>query len=298
MRLALAALALLVLPQEKIELRLKHTKGVPVWYRSTQTTTTEIQGAKIEQEMSMTISMTPTEVDAKGAASLVCKYEGVAVKSGGPQGELDYDSDKDKEVPEDPMAKMMSKLVGQSFTVKMTPSGKVTEVTGFEKIVDAMLQGIGDEAQEAMTKEMMKQMFSDEAFKGMMQQMSPPLPEEKVGKGDTWSTEFTMKMPFVGGMKFALKSKLADLKGTDATIDQDIRIELKPADDKENNPFAGLFEMKEAKGTSTALFSAERGVFIHQKAVIDMVMEAGGNELKARSSVEMKLVEPKKKKEF
>lgn len=293
MKILVPALALLLAAQDgKVDLRWKYQKGQELRYKTVQKTATEAAGNTIQQEMSTTFAMNVDDVDDKGLATLTCKYDAVAIKMAGLQ-ELDYDSEKDKEAPDEPMAQMMSKLVGQSFTMKMTPSGKVTDVKGFDKILEAMMKGAGGEAEQEMARQMMKQMFSDDAFKSMMQQMSPPLPEEKVGKGDTWSNEFTLKMPFLGAMKFGIKSKLNDIKEKNAHIDQDLKIELKP-DDKDENPLAGLVELKDAKGKSTCVFSLERGLFLSQKATMEMTLAAGGQEMPVKTETELKLVEKKK----
>jgi len=293
MKILIPTLALLLSAQdEKLELRWKYQKGQELRYKTTQKTATEAAGSSIKQEMSTTFAMKVDEVDEKGLATLTCKYDAVAIKMSGFQ-ELDYDSEKDKEAPDEPMALMMSKLVGQSFVMKMTPSGRVTDVKGFDKILEAMMKAAGEDADQEMARQMMKQMFSDDAFKSMMQQMSPPLPEEKVGKGDTWSNEFTLKMPILGSMKFGIKSKLNDIKEKNAVIDQDVKIELK-ADEKDENPLAGLIELKDAKGKSSCVFSLERGLFLSQKATMEMTIAAGGQEMPVKTESELRLIEKKK----
>ncbi len=289
MKLVLPALALALFLQDKVELKWKFQKGQEHRYRLTQKMATEFGGASILQEMASTYSMSVTEVDEKGAATLSCKYEAVAVKANFPE-EYDYDSEKDKEPPEQEYPKMMSRVLGKSFTMKMTTSGKVTDVKGIDKVLEAMLQGAGNEQAEMMAK----QMFNDESFRTMMQQMSPMLPEQKVGKGDTWASDFTVKMPIIGGLKYAVKSKLNDLKDQNALIDQEIKIEVK-ADADENNPLAGLFEIKNAKARASSVFAVEQGRFVSQRAVMEMTISVQGNDVPMKAETEMKLADKAKK---
>jgi hypothetical protein len=290
MKLMIPALALLLsaatAQDGTTDLRWKFQKDQELLYKSTQKTSMVAGGQGIKQEMSTTISMTVTEVDEKGAGTITARYVALSAKSEGPQ-EYDYDSEKDKEAPTEPPLSLMARLVGQSFTLKMSASGRVLEVKGFDKILDTMVKG--DENAAAM----MKQMFSDEAYKGMMQQMTPPLPEGKVAKGATWANDFSIKMPFLGNIKFCMNSTLTDIKDQNALVDQEITIELKPGDDKDN-PMAGMVEIKNSKGKSTSVFSIERGCFLSQKGRMEMTLSAGGQEMPLLTESEFTLVEKKK----
>lgn len=288
-----AILCLAALQDEKVELRWKFAKGQELRYKTSQKATVEFAGNEMGQQSGTTYRMTVNDVDEKGVATITTKYEGVFVKSAMPQ-EFEYDSEKDKELPEEPMARMQAKLVGQSFTMKMTSAGKVSEVKGFEKILEGMLKDApGDEAQQEMAREMIKQMFSDDTMKSMMQQVVPMLPEEKVGKGDKWTSDFTLKIPMLGRMKVTIASKLKEFKDKDAHIEQDLKIELK-ANEDEANPLAGLMEIKDMKGSAATVFSMERGIFLSSKSTMQMMMSAGGNEIPMKIETEMKLAEKKK----
>jgi hypothetical protein len=274
MKLLGAALLLVLSAQDKVELRWKWQKDQELVYKSSQQTKMEFGGQPMEQQMSYTYSMTVTDVAESGEATIRVKYLAVATKGAGPQGEYDYDSEKDKEAPSEGPAAMQAKMVGQSFTMKMTPVGRVTDVQGYDKVLEAMMKGGED---NPGVRAQLKQMFSNDTFKGMMQQMAPPLPEEKVGPGDGWANEFTVKMPMIGGMMFSLKSKLADLKENNAHIDQDIKVELKGGD--KDNPLAGLVEIREGKGKASSVYSLEKGCFLSQKSTMEMKMTIKNNEM-------------------
>ncbi|HLY72902.1 MAG TPA: DUF6263 family protein [Planctomycetota bacterium] len=290
MKLLMAAF-LLALPaaQDKVELRWKWQKGQELVYKSVQKTQLEFGGAPMDQHMGYTYSLTIADVAESGEATITVKYLAVVTKGNGPTGEYDYDSEKDKEPPTEGPAAMQAKMVGQSFTMKMTPTGKVTDVQGYDKVLEAMTKGSGEEA--AAVRAQLKQMFNNDTFKGMMQQMAPPLPEEKVGKGDSWSNEFQVKMPMIGGMNFTLKSRLSDLQDNNAHIEQDIKVELKGGD--KDNPLAGLVEIKDGKGKATAVYSTDKGCFLSQKSSMDMTIAVQGQSMPMKTVVELILVSRK-----
>jgi len=284
------ALLLSLCAQDKVDLKWKWQKGQELVYKSSQKTLMEFGGQPMDQSMGYTYSMTVTDVSADGEATILMKYLAVSTKGMDLQGEYEYDSEKDKEAPKEGPAAMQARMVGQSFTMKMNALGRVTDVQGYDKVLEAMMKGAGDEA--AAMKGQLKQMFNNETFKGMMQQMAPPLPETKVAKGDAWANDFTVKMPMIGGMKFATKAKLVELQNNQATIEQAIDVKMVGADDKDN-PLAGMVEIKDGKGKATAVFSLEQGCFVTQKSTMEMKIAFSGQEMPMKTVVELKLV-PKK----
>jgi hypothetical protein len=287
MKLFAAALVLVLSLQDKVELRWKWTKGQELVYKSSQKMIMEFGGAPMEQSMGYTYSMTVNEVADSGEATLTIKYLAVVAKGSLPV-EYDYDSEKDKEAPADGPAAMQAKMVGQSFTMKLTSLGRVTAVQGYDKVLDAMLKGAPEDNPQMRMQ--LKQMYNDEAFKGTMQQMFPPLPESKVGKDDPWKSEFLVKVPMLGGMTFSQASKVTDVKEGNAHFDQDLKVEMK---DEKENPLAGVMELKEAKGKASAAFSADKGCIVTQKSTMAMKMTVQGNPLTMTTTGEVRLVSRK-----
>jgi len=248
----------------------------------------EFGGAPMEQHMGYTYSMTVTDVTDAGEATLTIKYLAVVARGSVPV-EYDYDSEKDKEAPTEGPAAMQAKMVGQSFTMKLTPLGRVTAVQGYDKVLEAMMKGATEDNPQVRMQ--LKQMYNDDAFKGTMQQMFPPLPEAKVGKDDPWKSEYIVKVPMLGGMTFSQDSKVTDVKEGNALFDQDLKVEMKGGD--KDNPLAGLVEIKDAKGKASGIFSLEKGCFLSQKSSMDMVLGVQGNQMPMKTVVELKLVSRK-----
>jgi hypothetical protein len=279
MKLLSAALLLLAFPsfsQEKVELRWKWQKGQEVVYKSMNRTLMQFGGQPIDQQMGYTTSMTATEVSESGEAAILVKYLAVVAKGVGPGGEFEYDSEKDKEPPADGPAAIQARMVGQSFTMKMNPRGRVTEVQGYDKVLEAMMKGAGDEA--GPMKAQLKQLFTNDTFKGMMQQQIPPLPEGKMAKGDSWTNDFTVKAPMIGGLKFATKAKLSELQGNDATIDQDIEIKMVGGDDNKDQPVRGPGGNQGRQGQGLGGFLRREGLHRLPEVHLEMTFSISGRE--------------------
>jgi len=286
MKLLAATLVLALSVQDKVELRWKWTKGQELTYKHSQKMIMEVAGQPIEQLMGYTYSMTVQDVTDAGDTTLTIKYLAVVAKGTIPV-EYDYDSEKDKEAPTEGPAAMQAKMVGQSFTMKLDPLGRVTAVQGYDKVLEALMKGAPEDNPQMRMQ--LKQMYNDESFKGTMQQMFPPLPKDKVGKNDPWKTEFLVKVPMLGGMNFVQDSKITDLKDGNAHFDQDLKVEMKDKD----NPLAGIMELQEAKGKASAAFSTDKGCIVSQKQTMAMKMTVQGNPMTMTMTGEMKLVSRK-----
>lgn len=291
MKLLVMTALLLSAQDGKVDLKWKFEKGRELTYQQTQKQSMEIFGTAMEQETRQTQVWKVKDVAADGTATIETKCVAVASKASGAM-EFEYDSEKDKEVPENPQVKMMAKMVGKVFTLKMTPRGKIVEMKGFDALMEDMLKELGEDA--GPMREMLKQMLSDDTMKSAMQQLAPMLPEKAVGKGDTWKDEFTLKFPMIGGMKFGVGSTMTDLAGGEAKIAQDWTIELKGGEEDKDNPLAGLIKITDSKGKAQIAFSVEKGCFISQKITMDLTMEANGQQIPIKTQSEMKLLEPKK----
>lgn len=299
MRLILAAATLLAIAQDRVELKWKFQKGQEFRYCVTQKSTVDMAAMTLEQSVKTTLSYTVDEVAEDGAASVTIKYESVAAKATGPM-EYDYDSERDKEVPRHPAVATMARMVGLSFTVKMEPSGRILEVKGFDKLLEAILKDAGDDPQVPMMREMLKQNFSDETMRSNMQQSFLPLPPGPVAKGDSWKNEMTMQVPMIGKMSVSGQTRLTDVQGTEAHLEQDWKMEPQKSEGQgdPNNPMAGLVQMAGMKARSKGVFSLERGLFLQVQADSTVTMSAAGQEMEVHVVNETRLLEGKRRRGY
>jgi hypothetical protein len=209
-----------------------------------------IEGA--EQETTQTIgigeTLNVTAVDAEGTMTVEVVFGPMSIKSSGPQGEFEYDSEN----PPDEIAlqaRAFAAMVGQGFTMKLTPKGHVTAIEGvdemFQKIFDAVELPEGQMKEAIMTD--LKRQFGDAALSEMMEKTMAMLPTEPVGVGDSWDRTMTVTT----GLPSTIEDTwtLVDRKDGLATIE--VKSTLKPNEDAppmKMGPFSMKFGLS---GTQT-----------------------------------------------
>jgi hypothetical protein len=223
---------------EKIFLQLRFEEGKTYRMRMTtqQKITQTMQGRTMEMPQSIGFGLTQAvkEVKEDGTAVVQVTYDSIQFKQEGPMGAMDYDSDNPPEtVPL--MAKGFAALVGQGFSLDMTPEGRVIRVEGADQLLARVTESI-DIAVPAMRSTIetqMKQQFGDQALKEMMEQMMAIYPEEAVAVGDSWSRKMTVArgFPMIIDNNWTLKSR------ADGVAVVEVSSKVEP------NPDAGPMEM-------------------------------------------------------
>jgi len=104
-----------------------------------------------------------------------------------PNGNMEFDSDKKDE--NDKMSKVLGGIVKKPFSVKMTKSGKITDVSGVESLFTGAFDSVGqvDEMQKKQILDQVMQSYGNKAFKGNMEMGTAIFPDTKVSKGDSWT---------------------------------------------------------------------------------------------------------------
>ncbi|HMR82268.1 MAG TPA: DUF6263 family protein [Niabella sp.] len=81
-------------------------------------------------------------------------------------------------------------LKGQTVGVVLNPGGKVVKVDGFEEL----LQKSGE---DEMQKQTLQGVLGEEAMKNLVEQSFGFYPEKPVKVGDSWTSTFTLKNPYI-----------------------------------------------------------------------------------------------------
>jgi hypothetical protein len=189
----LASLILVVatpLSAQKVKLRLNLEEGqsYSLSQMNKQKINMSIMGMdqNINQEIGYVYQQDVEKVE-DGLYHVKVTYESITVKREGPQGNTDFDSERDS-VAKDPEIQYMMALIGESFNMQLDDMGKVLKITGLDEILnkglDAM-EGIPDEAKK-MVKESMVNQFGNDAMKKNMEQLSAIYPKGKVKPGKSW----------------------------------------------------------------------------------------------------------------
>ncbi len=291
MRLLASALMLAAMQAEKIDLRWKLSKGREIRYRISQRSSFDAPGTTVENSRVTTFLVTVNDLDEKGEASMIWKYESVAMKSSAPR-EFEYDSGKHGEPPADPRARMASLLVGRSYTVRMDPAGKIVEVRGFSDIFESLVSAAEIDPSHQVLFQSFRKSFSDESARSMFRQMFMPLPNAAVKPGESWDDDFTLELPLAGRLELGGTSRLAEVRDRRAYLEQEWKLKPRRDESPQRDEPARTVQVSDMKGRSKGVFCLERGIFVSVRSEFTTVMTAGGRETEARNVHETTLLEP------
>jgi hypothetical protein len=127
---------------------------------------------------------------------------------------LEFDSAK-KDGDFNPLTAAFGALVGQSLTMKMTPQGKITEVTGADELAKKL--GAAIPGAEEQIKQQLKE------TENQVGQLVANFPDKPVDNGDTWTAK--MKMGGATPMTVDATYTLLDRTGDEALVGFDGKIE-------------------------------------------------------------------------
>jgi hypothetical protein len=220
MKSSLAALALLLsLPlsaraDEKIDLRLRWSKGdthhVSV---SLDQTVDQVLGTA-HQQTTQTVGVKYTfkvaDLDAQGNATLSVQYDSVSFHARTPSGVIDYDPGKPANGPMPVTVSALAALVGQSYSVTVDPHGKVTQIIGLQKMLDAVLSHLNasDGVLRAALERTIRQQLSEPNLKQSLHDVFAPFPDHPVAIGESWTRALPVSMGFPMNLRttYTLKS--------------------------------------------------------------------------------------------
>lgn len=288
-----ASLVPAALSAQEVELRWKFEPGADRVYRLVQSSRSTTTMGEISQTQTFTLRHQVLDVADDGAADVRVTYESMRLVQDGPMVHREFDSESD-EPPGDPMAMMLSKLVGVSFDMTAAPDGEVRRVAGMENMVEAIaagVDGVGPETAAPM-RAVVDDMFTEEAMQSMMQQSMQTLPDGPIAAGATWSHASSLEFPF-GTLRsdtdYTLEGVVTEQGRRIARIAmRGTRGELEPNPD---NPMPAAMEMSGGEVTGEIDFDVERGLVLRSTFVTNMDMSAAGQSTHVESNVEMTLVE-------
>jgi hypothetical protein len=158
------------------------------------------QEQKMEQAFGIGQKLQVLDVDAQGNMRIQHTYLWTRVKQNNPMIQVDYDSSQSSPVPAG--AEGFAALVGQSYTIKLTPQGKVLDVNGVEQVREAVLKKLPGGV-DALEMNPVAMYIDKERVKQMTESNMGIYPDKPVSPGDSWSREMTVMM----GWRIIVQSK-------------------------------------------------------------------------------------------
>lgn len=212
--LAVSIVALGNSATDRVQLRLHLQEGKSYNIQMTidQKISQTIQGQRqdMTQTMGMGYSFDVVEVDENGMVSVKFTYHSVRLKQAGAMGTIEYDSSSPPDVVPPP-ARAFAALMGEGFSVKFSPEGHVKDVWGVDTMITNMMEKL--DIPEGPMKDSMEQnlrnQYSDQALKQMMENMFAIYPDRLVGIGDSWTKRIVISrgFPMILDNTWTLKSR-------------------------------------------------------------------------------------------
>ncbi|MDD5455393.1 MAG: DUF6263 family protein, partial [Candidatus Ratteibacteria bacterium] len=212
--------------EDKVELKLNLQKGQS--YKMQQLTDLKISQTVPGQQgqpQTMTIIQKSGNrniylvEDVQADSSLVLKvtHDAIFFKTENPMagGKTEYDS-TDTSTDVGPLASIFNAIVGQSFSIIITPDGHVKEVQGADELFKHIQEKI-NELSDAQTKAAMetslKLQYSKESLKANTENSFDAYPDSPVAVGDTWQrrTALNQGLPMIINAIYTLKERKDDV---------------------------------------------------------------------------------------
>lgn len=216
---AFTLLFLLLIPSagqadDRLDLHLTFKKGEVHRMRVTleQTIDQTLDGAaqQTHQTIVLGYAFTIDDLDAQGVATISVRYDAASLHAKTMEGAVDYDSSHPSpQVPA--MAAGLAALVGQGYSLKVTGDGHVTNVTGLDKMLAAVLtkMNIPPGPIRTAAENGVRQQLNAENLKATLQGLFAPFPGHPIVTGETWArdAQITLGFPLLIESGFRLKGR-------------------------------------------------------------------------------------------
>jgi len=170
-------------------------------------------------------------------------------------------------------------IIGESFFIRVTAKGEITDVYGLEKVYEKMFKAFGDTLKDA-EKSQIKESFGNDAIKSVMQQQFQIFPDTEVVKDSAWTRSYETQLLVFPGRN-SLSYKVKDVKvengETILTIDADLTTELLK-DEMKDKSATYKVENSSFNGKGTILFNLTRGCVVKKETTtkIDLTLKLSG----------------------
>ena len=272
--------------RQDVSLRYKWAKGETLRYRMTQRTTSTITGLPgsdggmtVEQTFSQVWKEAVDDVAADGTTTLRATFESIGIDMSTPMGRMAYDSEHPESAsdPGSMLKNMFANMIGESFTVAVSPAGVVQRVEGLTRLADKMFATLPANAGPMLGG--FRQAMNDDAMKQNMSQAYPTFPDRPLKAGDTWNDQVTTTNPF-GTMTMSSASTLKTVAGAADTQVVTVASTLTLRQDSSTpgaGPMGMTVKMDEATGDRETLFNVARGRMERVATNLTMPMSISGN---------------------
>lgn len=194
--------------KERLELNLRKGELYTQNMTSAMTISQTMNGKTSETKVSLSGKTTYKVIDIHDTVyNIEVRYESLSMKMNMPTGTIEFSSDKKDE--KDIFSNIMSTMIGKTFMVNMTKSGKINDVQGIESLFSGMFEKLPamNEAQKKQITNQMMQTYGDKAFRGNMELGLSVFPNTSVSVGDQWVIHTNLQSTMNAGVKTTYELK-------------------------------------------------------------------------------------------
>jgi len=194
----ITSLALCSTGSAAVSLQLKLAKGKTYYQKTTVdqhiTQTIMDQAQVIDMTIGMGTKLDVLDVDGAGNARIRYTYIWCMSKQTGPMGTVSYDSAQQTTPPAgmEPFAA----FVNQSYTVKLTPKGRVLDVNGVEQMKAAVQKKMPPGAEAGPMSNITTTFLEKQGIKEMTEGLMAVYPDKPVEPGQSWSEKRVLTVGF------------------------------------------------------------------------------------------------------
>jgi hypothetical protein len=178
------------------------------------------QDMNMKTVVEMTDRYEVTEVQGN-LFTLTFRYENIKMEMNNPLGgtiTIDSDAPSEGVVTSANLSPLFKAIIGIPITFKIDRQGKVQEVKGYDKLLEAMTNSFGDNPDQAAMRQVLAQLgqqFNAESLKSSFEVVS--YPGRRVKAGDSWTNRTTASGPF--SFETDTRLTLTGVSGNTATIE-------------------------------------------------------------------------------
>jgi len=267
-------------PAGKVDLKLRLKAGESHEMKMTQTQnitqTMNSQEQKITQVQEMVMGFDVLSVDTNGVMDVEMTYKAMKITMDGPMGHLEFDSVNPKPVdpnrPDEKMlAAMFSAMAGSKFQMKISPTGKTSDVRGLgammAKMREKIKESVGNTPEMQGLDKFFDKMFDEKQVKEMTGDMMGRFPAEPVAAGDTWYDTMSMNfiMPIDVDTTYLLKQRKDGIAYIDAVAKMDMGDSSKIIEIDPNNKMS-----MQISGTMNSMSEVDEATGLTRKSNVAM----------------------------
>jgi hypothetical protein len=211
-----------------VQLQLKLAKSKTYYQKTTVdqhiTQTIMNQSQVIDVTFGMGTKLDVLDVDAAGNMQIRYTYIWSMSKQTGPMGTVSYDSAQQATPPAgmEPLAAFLN----QSYTVKLSPRGRVLDIEGLEQMKAAVMKKMPPGAEAGTMGNIVTTFLEKPGVKEMTESLMGFYPDKPVEPGQSWSEKRTLTAGF--GRIEEIKWTLQKQEGGLATIAETATIRANP----------------------------------------------------------------------